>query len=119
MHLGSFLENQTFMFSYSLHEILIVFIIKYQILFCYKTGCAPSRMTIKSVLPNFAGNEVLPFLHNPKDLDFWDCYLWDCFGRKHTMSYNPRKKVSATAFRRSNFASLHFYLPFHSGANHI
>ena len=38
----------------------------------------------------------IPFLNNPKDLDpsyKTDLDLWDCFGRKKTLSYNQRNTV--------------------------
>ena len=42
--------------------------------------------------------QILPFLNNPKDLDLsykTDIDLWDCFGRKKTLSYNRRNMVPA------------------------
>ena len=39
---------------------------------------------------------ILPFLNNPKDLDpsyKMDLDLWDCLGRKKTLSYNQRNTV--------------------------
>ena len=44
----------------------------------------------------FAIIPTLPFLNNSKDLDpFYktDLDLWDCFGRKKTLSYNRRNAV--------------------------
>ena len=48
------------------------------------------------MIPNFAIIPILPFLNNPKDLDLsykMDLDLWDCFGRKKTLSYNLRNTV--------------------------
>ena len=50
----------------------------------------------KSVLWNFTTIPILPFLNNHKDLDRsykMDLDLWDCFGRKKTLSYNRRNTV--------------------------
>ena len=53
----------------------------------------------KSVLRNFAILQVLPFLNNLKDLDLsykTDLDLWDCLGRKKTLSCNQINMVCYT-----------------------
>ena len=50
-----------------------------------RQGFWPSRMTF------------LPFLDNPKDLDpsyKMKLDLWNCFGRKKTLSYNRKNMIS-------------------------
>ena len=52
----------------------------------------------KSVMWNFAINQVLPFRNNPKDLDpsyKRDLDFWNCFGsKKRNSSCNQRNKVT-------------------------
>ena len=68
-------------------------------LFGYKTGFPLSRMTTNnhiSPICSFAIIQVLPFLNTPKHLDpsyKMDLDVWDCFGRKRTLSYNRRNMV--------------------------
>ena len=79
----------------------------YCIYLAIRRGFVPlKRLHItKSVLKNFAIIPILPILNNPKDLDpsyKMDLDLWDCFGRKITLSYNRRNMVALT--------KLHFIL---------
>ena len=81
----------------------------YRIYPAIRRGFVPTEwlQITKSVLWNFAIIPILPFLNNPKDLDpsyKMDLDLWDCLGRKKTLSYNQRNTIN------------YLFYPFLSGA---